>query len=280
MLDILFYNDISAFQRLALPVLKSQCALNSLKLGILEHCGQSRNTTGEHVFVLGIRQGVVVAIFIQTRSLYFYAREADFTESIHAAIDEFSNRRIKIPKIMGFGDTALRFAEAWKQRTKSGYQFAGKDFLYELHHLGSPQPVGTLQRATSKDMPRLIPLFKDYYLEDLGMTKTDEELEQSINEQLAEYEIYLWNDNGVKSMVTALLPFDSGVELANVFTPREYRKQGHATACITQVCKVLLQRYTSILLFVDQENIAANSLYTRIGFQLIDEMNSYTLSDP
>jgi predicted GNAT family acetyltransferase len=79
-------------------------------------------------------------------------------------------------------------------------------------------------------------------------------------------------------MVTALLPFDSGVELANVFTPQEHRKKGYARACVTEVCRALLQRYDRVVLFVGQGNVAANALYQKIGFQFVDEMNSYTVT--
>lgn len=79
-------------------------------------------------------------------------------------------------------------------------------------------------------------------------------------------------------MVTAILPFDAGVELTNVFTLQEYRNMGYATACIAEACRHLIQRYPRIVLFVDQDNTAANSLYTKIGFHFVNEMNSYTLS--
>jgi predicted GNAT family acetyltransferase len=127
-------------------------------------------------------------------------------------------------------------------------------------------------------MPELKSLFSAYYQEDFGITNTEQELEQCITEQLVEDEIYLWNDAGIRCMVTAILPFDSGVELTNVFTREEDRKRGYATACTTEVCRTLFQRYGRIVLFVDQHNIAANALYRKIGFQFVDEMNSYTLS--
>ncbi|MBT4504825.1 MAG: GNAT family N-acetyltransferase [Gemmatimonadetes bacterium] len=278
-MDILFYHDMSAFQRRAFPVLKSQCAVNSLKLGILDYYSQDGNESNDHMFAVGIKHDDVVAVFMQAQSLYFFAQEAHFDESIHCAIEEFLRRDIAIPKVMGVGDTALRFAEAWKKRTQTDFRFAGKDYLHELRHIGDTQPTrGTLQRATLEDMPELKPLFSTYYREDSGIAKTDEELEQCITEQLAEDEIYFWDDNGIKCMVTAILPFDSGVELTHVFTRPEDRKRGYATACITEVCRTLFQRYASIVLFVDQKKIAANSLYTKIGFQFVDEMNSYTLS--
>ena len=184
-MDILFYDDIAAFQRRALPVLKSQCAVNSLKLGILAYYCQHRSAANGPLLAVGVEQDAVVAVFIQARSLYFFAQAANFTASIHQGIEEFLARRIKIPAVMGYGDTALRFAEAWKQRTQGSFRFAGKDHLYELQHIAATQPVsGNLQRAVPTDMPKLMPLFRAYYREDLGMTKTDQELEQSITEQL------------------------------------------------------------------------------------------------
>jgi predicted GNAT family acetyltransferase len=157
--------------------------------------------------------------------------------------------------------------------------FAGKNYLYEIVSTGNKRPTrGALRRAVPRDMHELELLFREYYREDLGMTKTDEDLERDIMKELAEDQVYLWDDGGVKSMVTAMLPYDAGVELANVFTLQGYRRMGYATACIGEVCRVLLQLYPRIVLFVDEDNAPANSLYTKMGFRLVAEMNSYALS--
>ena len=278
-MDITFHSDLATFQQRASPLLKSHCAVNSLKLGILEYYSERKRGSDDQVFALGVEHGEVIAVFVQTESLYFYANEAYLDEVIHCAIEEFLKRQIIVPKVMGHGETALRFAASWERRTQCDVMFAGKDYLYEIVSIGNKRPTrGALRRAVSSDMHELIPLFREYYREDLSMTKTDEDLEQCIIRQLAEDEVYFWDDDGVKSMVTAILPFDAGVELTNVFTLQEYRRMGYATACIGEACRNLLRQYPRIVLFVSQDNLAANSLYSKIGIHLVDEMNSYTLS--
>ena len=278
-MDITFYSDLVTFQQRASPLLKSHCAVNSLKLGILEYYCEQKKGSDDQVFALGVEHGEVIAVLIKTRSLYFFANEAYVDEVIRCAIEEFLKRQIAIPEVMGYGETALRFAESWKRKTQSDVVFAGKDYLYEIVSVGDKRPTrGVLRRAISSDMHELVLLFREYYREDLGMTKTDEDLEQCIIRQLAEDQVHFWDDDGAKSMVTAILPFDDGVELTNVFTLQGYRKMGYATACISEVCRNLLQRWPRIVLFVDQDNAPANSLYTKAGFRLVDEMNSYTLT--
>lgn len=231
------------------------------------------------MLAVGVRRGEVIAVFVQTRSLYFFASPIYFDEIIHRAVEEFLERKIMVSSVMGHGETALRFAECWKERTQSDVTFAGRDYLYEITSLGGERSMkGSMRCAGSADMPELKPLFREYYREDLGVTKADLDLEQCITQQLAEDEVYLWDDDGVKSMVTAILPSDAGVELANVFSLHQYRRRGYATARINEVCRILLQRYPRITLFVDQDNSAAISLYTTIGFRRVAEMNSYRLS--
>ncbi|HNS50105.1 MAG TPA: GNAT family N-acetyltransferase [Anaerolineae bacterium] len=278
-MDITFSSDIATFRRRASPLLESHCAVNSLKLGILEYCCEHREGTDNQVFALGIERGEVVAVFAQTRSLYFYAREARIDEAIHCAVEAFVKRQIAIPRVMGYGDTALRFAESWKRQTHSDVLFAGKDYLYEITSVPCARPTsGALRRAVQEDMHELVPLFGEYFREDLGITRTDQDLEQDIVRVLAEDQVYLWDDGGAKSMVTAMLPYDAGVELANVATLRGHRRMGYATACVGEVCRILLALYPRIVLFADVDNAPANSLYTKIGFRLVDEMNSYELS--
>ncbi len=81
-MDIAFYSDLTAFRQQAAPLLKSHCAVNSLKLGLLEYyCNHER--TDNPVFAVGIEHGEVIAVFIQTRSLYFFADEAYFSVPPH-----------------------------------------------------------------------------------------------------------------------------------------------------------------------------------------------------
>lgn len=278
-MHLAFFSDLGAFRQQASPLLKTRCAVNSLKLGILAHCRKHGERSGSPLLALGVKQGEVVAVFVLARSLYFYASEAHLEEAMACAADEFLDRRIQISSVMGYGETATRFAECWGQRTQAKATLAGKDTLYELTATGDPGPTrGTLQRATFADVPELKRLFREYYREDLGVAKADRDLERTIAQHLADDEVYCWLDRGVKSMATAMLPFDAGVELANVFTVPEHRRQGYAAACVGETCTTLLQRYPRVVLFVDQGNRAANALYTKIGFRLVDEMSTYRFS--
>ncbi len=102
MMNIAFYSDLAAFQQQAAPLLKSHCAVNSLKLGLLEYYCNHEERSGNPVFAAGIEHGEVIAVFIRTRSLYFFVNEAYFEEIIPRAIEEFLKRQI----ILGIGDPA------------------------------------------------------------------------------------------------------------------------------------------------------------------------------
>jgi uncharacterized protein len=275
-MEIAFYGDLAAFRQRTGALLRSRCALNSLKLGILEYYQKHGEESGNRALAVGVHQGVVIAAFVLGRSLYFSADEAYWEEIIPLAVEELDKRQIRLPSVMGHGETALRFAECWRRKTQSGVTFAGKDCLYELTSIGDGRPArGRLRRAASSDVPQLEPLFTGYYREDLGVSKTGQDLEQELARLPAEDEVYFWDDDGAKSMATALLPYDGGVELANVFTPQEHRNKGYATACIHEVCRTLLQQVPRVVLFVDQDNSPANALYRKIGFRLVDTMSTY-----
>jgi len=110
------------------------------------------------VFAVGVQHGDVIAVFVQTGSLYLFASPVYFDEIIHCAVEEFLERQIVVSSVLGHSETALLFAECWKERTQSEVTFAGRDYLYEITSIGGERSAkGSLRRAGSIGVPELKP---------------------------------------------------------------------------------------------------------------------------
>lgn len=68
------------------------------------------------------------------------------------------------------------------------------------------------------------------------------------------------------------------MDIVNVVVDNEYRKQGIATKLIDYVIK-LYDDVENIMLEVNENNIAAISLYKKNGFEIINKRNNYYGSD-
>jgi predicted GNAT family acetyltransferase len=67
-------------------------------------------------------------------------------------------------------------------------------------------------------------------------------------------------------------PSANGVVVTNVYTPPQFRNQGYATACVAALCRKLLgEGYSFCSLYTDLSNPTSNSIYTKIGFQPVQD---------
>jgi len=64
-----------------------------------------------------------------------------------------------------------------------------------------------------------------------------------------------------------------------VYTPREWRRRGYATACVAALSKLLLQRgFEFCVLHTDLSNPTSNAIYTGIGYRPVRDFLMYELA--
>jgi hypothetical protein len=62
-----------------------------------------------------------------------------------------------------------------------------------------------------------------------------------------------------------------------VYTPREHRRRGYATALVAEQSSWLLQSgHRACFLFTDLANPTSNAIYERIGYRRVGEASQFT----
>jgi predicted GNAT family acetyltransferase len=154
--------------------------------------------------------------------------------------------------------------------------------LFELGELVEPAPVpGRLRLAAPDDAAVVLRWFRAFGLdaaEQAGRTGEAHEPEhltpEDMAERIAEERVLLWEDEQgrVVHLTGHNLPSFGVARIGPVYTPREHRGRGYASAAVAAVSRRLLDKGARVCLFTDQANPTSNRIYEALGFRPVVDM--------
>lgn len=94
--------------------------------------------------------------------------------------------------------------------------------------------------------------------------------------------VWFWVDaDGDRVHLTAANPPSFGVaRVGPVYTPREHRGRGYASAAVHEVSLLLRDRGAQVCLFTDQANPVSNRIYEALGFRPVVDMANLVVDRP
>jgi GNAT superfamily N-acetyltransferase len=154
--------------------------------------------------------------------------------------------------------------------------------LFELGDLVEPRLVPGRLRPATLDERDLVASWYEAFMADADEqagrepgespheSPTDEELERRIESG----RVFVWVDeDDVPVNVTAATAPAYGVSrVGPVYTPREHRGKGYASAAVYAVSALLRQSGERPCLFTDQANPTSNKIYEAIGYRRLVDM--------
>ncbi|MGA8247935.1 MAG: GNAT family N-acetyltransferase [Nocardioides sp.] len=154
--------------------------------------------------------------------------------------------------------------------------------LFELGELVVPPPVeGRLRPAVVDEQP-LITSWYDAFMADAdeqagrepGETPHETPGPEDMRRRIEGGRVFVWEDASGRAVhVTAASEPSYGVSrIGPVYTPREHRGRGIASAAVAQVSRLLRDRGERACLFTDQANPTSNRIYEAIGYRRVVDM--------
>jgi predicted GNAT family acetyltransferase len=147
--------------------------------------------------------------------------------------------------------------------------------VYVLGTLRPPTPgSGTWRAATPSDFDLLFTWWKDFADE----TNVERHgLEEGLRASLEDKRVYLWIDGGQPVCAvghSTIVDVTSGAvaRIGPVYTPPDMRRHGYAGQLTAAVSKQLSEQGTGLMLFTDAANATSNGVYTRLGYERVDEI--------
>jgi GNAT superfamily N-acetyltransferase len=153
--------------------------------------------------------------------------------------------------------------------------------VYALDTVVPPAtPPGGPRAATASDRPLLVRWWGEFGVEALGALEQDEEQNgRNVDHRLGTpgNGIALWDVDGEPvSVVGYGSPTPTGVRIGPVYTPREHRGQGYASALTAHVsAEQLAAGRAFCFLYTDLANPTSNKIYVEIGYRRIADAIQY-----
>lgn len=234
-------------------------------------------------YVVARDSGRVVGTGMRTasfepRPLYLLPMPDEAALTLARALHE---RGEQVEGVNGALPAARPCAEETARLTGRSAHIAKHTRLFEVTTLRPPAPVpGRLRRVTRDDVELATEWMAAF------MADADEQAgrspgtsfhgvpdEDGMLRRIDGGRLWFWEDAGRPVHLTGVNAPSFGVAgVGPVFTPRDQRGRGYASAAVAEASRLVLDSGARVCLFTDQANPMSNALYRRLGYEPVTDM--------
>jgi GNAT superfamily N-acetyltransferase len=199
-----------------------------------------------------------------------------------ALADALADRGEEVAGVNGALPAARVFADRFAERVGGEVAVSMRTRLFELGTLVDPPSArGRLRTAYDDEAPLALEWFRQFHIdadEQAGHAAHSERAEGTTLDDVCDRirlgRVWMWVDDGdAPRHLTAANPPAYGVaRIGPVFTPKEHRGHGYASAAVAEVSRQLRADGSRVTLFTDQANPTSNGIYIRLGFEPVVDM--------
>ena len=273
---VLRFQSAAAFLDAAQDTLMASEAENHLILGIAQ--GLSRNVTNPATAYLAtVSSGaktVVCAAHIAPFKLVLTRAPSDCISMLANDVHEI------IPHLTGvFGpaQSARAFAAAWSELTGGPATLERRLQIQEARAIAVSRPVrdtGRLRAAVPGDQETLTAWTTAFVAEADIQDPVD--AFRIVAEGIARGRLHVWDTGEPVSMAAWAGRTRNGVRINFVYTPREHRRNGYASACVSALSRDQLEQGRTFCWLYTKPSIAVErNLFSTIGYRPVSEVEEY-----
>jgi uncharacterized protein len=268
------YKDINSFYNRVYPFLLRKEPENNLSLGLLNNIKTGGRYKDPLLISAEDEGSQLRGAFIMTPPHHLVAAleidEKDYltiSKGLQALLNE---EGIIIPGFVSEKNTALKLTDVWCDLNGSDHEIRMKQRIYKLDHVNDiPIPDGRLVKVRDNDI-QLLAEWIIGFTEETGVNTLfgHDALERAKDMISNENYIYFWEVDGCPvSMARGGRWTDNGITVNFVYTPKQYRKKGYASAVVAKISDILLNEFDFCTLYTDLDNPTSNKIYKNIGYK-------------
>jgi predicted GNAT family acetyltransferase len=205
-----------------------------------------------------------------------YASHDAIKDSCDALVSYLNSNNVRVPGVIGPQSVAEKFVNACSRINRCEVTLSMKMRIYQLTSVVElKKQTGTFRPAEEKDVLILNEWIDGFHLDVFKGRK--DVYKDDAAELIRNADLYVWDDSGIVSMVSRTRPTRHGFVIAYVYTPKQFRNKGYATAVVGSLCQHILSSGKSFCsLFADIANPTSNSIYQKIGFKPVRDFYDYS----
>lgn len=287
-MELVRFADPAAYATHVSGFLQANEAEHCLMLGICTTLTAQPGYWPEPPYLAAVQQGdQIIAAAVRTPPhnvvLSLIAPDALAGAVELLARDLYATYGAALPGVIGASPVSSAFAEHWQTVAERPYRPGMKERIYKLEQV---QPVagvpGQMRPAAEADRALLARWVAAFDAEALGGRQIHD-AQQWVNTMLGASPelrgLWLWEDgqpDAPLSMVGYGGRTPHGMRIGPVYTPREHRGRGYASALTAGVSQMLLDGGRQfVFLFTDLGNPTSNHIYQQIGYQPVCDVDVY-----
>lgn len=274
------------FYESAAPFLLAQEAAHNLILGLCADLQQNPNLYGDQPYMaLVTEQGAVIAAALMTPPYNLTISRVEQAAALDLLVDDLASAHPALPGVSGPGDVPHAFAERWQARGGRAFALKTAMRIYQLTQVRAPQGIpGRMRQASRADHSLVLDWVTAFHIEATHDPAPNPQAMRESTDRWLESgtrTLYLWElDNGPVCMAGTTGPTPHGIRVGAVYTPKEQRRHGYASALVAAASQHQLdQGRRFCFLFTDLANPISNHIYQEIGYQPVCDANEYTFND-
>jgi predicted GNAT family acetyltransferase len=258
------------------PWLEKAEAKNNLILGIAAYFAScAGQLKGSPYFLTVEGNGTIVGA-----ALMAPPRRILLTRMPHPAVtllaDYLLEEAASVPGVLGPKAEAKLFANYWTSKTGRSCHLKMSERIYACEKVIPPvHAFGQLKPAKEVDQALLSDWCEQFCID----ARIDDEtvyFKAQLPRKLADQSIFVWETDEAVSMAAIERETAHGVAISWVYTPRHLRNKGYATACVAALTQRMLDSGKQFCcLYTDLTNPTSNSIYQKIGYQPICDVQDW-----
>ena len=252
-------------------------AENNLILGVTASIarGGSGHLSGPNYFVTVERNGGVVGCALRTPPWKIVLTRMPPT-AVRPLVRDVAEVYDGLPAALGPIDEVVAFGEAWAALRSVTAAPGTRQRIHELKRVDFPTPLapGAVRLAGPDDLP-LVVRWLQAFIETTGNPHTDPArfAARLLGGEGQRSRLALWENGDPVSMAGIPASTRRGVRIGVVYTPREHRRKGYASALVATLSRQILDSgFSHCALYTDLANPTANRIYRAVGYRPVQDV--------
>ena len=273
--------DATSFLERAGGFLLEREAQHNLILGLSSRLRSEPRLYGEDpYFVVALDGDRVIGAAIRTPPHNLILSEIDDEAALDPIADDVRSVYEGLPGAIGGREAVARFSRLWETRTGARGRVGIRERIYQASEVTPPSGISGEMRSYEKGDRELVLAWIDAFVQEALPEAPPEDAEGWLARNLSNPDggLELWVDGGRPVSFGGfggLTPH--GIRIGPVYTPRELRRRGYASALVAEMTQMLLDRGRRFcFLFTDLANTSSNSIYQAVGYRPVADVDQWS----